>query len=481
MSVNNVTLLDAAWKAIGTNDYQQQVPRASQAGVAQVMEFLFAPMNRMYLNQFSNFLVNRIATHYIRQKSYKNPLAFLKNEDIPFGQTVEETAFKWVKAHSFNSDDMATETVLKTHYPEGVSAFHSVNREDVYEVSHNWTALKQAFTTEYGLNDYIAAILQLPSNKDNWDEFNIMKELFAEYERYHGMYSVHVDEPTDEDTAKGLLRQLRAYAERLQFPSAAYNAQDICDIPCWAKPEELILFVTPEAKAHLDVDALAALFNVEYAEVPYRTVVLDDFPIPDTVAILAAEDFFMVNDTVNEVRTFENPHSLTTNIYLHRWGIYSVSPFVPVVRFTTGEGTADKTITQTVTGIEITAPETVYLNDKRSAPALLANLLGTIEPDGEECCMADIGVRPDSAIFTVTSVKDSGGTEIAFTEEQVLIFPNGELYVQAHGNSKLAKAVRAGGVTLTIEGTATYINPTGETQEFTDTAEVKVECREPEE
>lgn len=480
MAVNNATLLDAAWQAIGTNDYQQRVPRASQVGVAQVQEFLFAPMNRMYLNQFSNFLVNRIATHYIRQKSYRNPLAFLKNEDIPFGMTVEETAFKWLKAHSFNSDDMATETVLKTHYPDGATAFHSVNRQDVYEVSHNWAQLKTAFISENGLNDYIGAILELPANSDNYDEYRIMLNLFAEYNRYHGMFKVHVDEPTDEASAKSMLRVLRAYAEKLRFPSSLYNAQDICDIPCFANPDELILFVTPEAKAFLDVEALAALFNVEYAEVPYRTVVVDQFPIPDTVAILAAEDFFMVNDTVNEVRTWENPHSLTTNLYLHRHGIYSTSPFVPIIRFTTEPETEIKVITQEVTGVEIIAPETVYLNDKRSVPALRANLLGTI--DGVEgCCMANVGVRPDAAVFVVTSVKDSEGAEIAFTESQVLIYPNGELYVKAHGNSKLARAVRDGGVTLEIEGTATYTNPTGETQDFTETATVEVKCREPEE
>lgn len=480
MATNNATLLDAAWKAIGTNDYQQRVPRASQVGVAQVAEFLFAPMNNMYLNQFSNFLLNRIATHYIRQKSFTNPLAFLKNEDIPYGMTVEETAFKWLKAHSFNSDDMATETVLKTHYPDGASVFHSVNRQDVYEVSHNWAQLKTAFTSEYGLNDYIGAILELPRNSDNFDEYQIMKNLFAEYERYHGMFNVHVDEPTDEASAKALLRTLRAYAERLRFPSAAYNAQDVCDIPAFANPEELILFITPEGKSYIDTEGLAALFNVEYAEVPYRTVVLDDFPIPNTVAILAAEDFFMVNDTVNETRTWENPHSLSTTLYLHRHGIYSVSPFVPVIRFSTDPDTQIKVIEQKVTGLEVVAPEVVYLNDKRSAPALVANLLGTI--DGEEgCCMADVGVRPDSAVFTVNSVKDSSGAEIAFTESQVLIYPNGELYVQARGNSRLARAVRDGGVTLELEAHATYTNPSAETQEYTATATVKVECREPDE
>ena len=478
MAVDNNTILAKAYLH-GTNDYQQRVPHGSQTSVRQVQEFLFAPMNRMYLNQFSNFLVNRIASHYIRQKAFENPLAFLKNEKIEYGQTVEETALKWIKAHSYCSDDMATETMLKTHYPDGMSAFHSVNRQDKYPISWNVVDLRRAFDREYGLNDFVAAITQVPMNSDNNDEYNLMVQLFAEFYNAHGMFNVHVDEPEDEASARALLRKLREYADILRFPSTLYNAQDVCDIPTFTSPEELVLYVTPRTRSYIDVEALAPLFNVSLAEVPYRVVVVREFPIPDTVAILAARDFFMVNDTVYETRTFDNPSSLTTTQWLHHWGIYSVSPFTPVIRFTSEQETIVHRITQEVTGLEIIAPETVYLNDKRSNPALVANLLGTI--DGEEdCCMANVGVKPDAALFVVTSVKDSEGAEIAFTEEQVLIFPNGELYVQAHGNSRLAKAVRAGGVTLTIEGTATYQNPSGETQEFTESVEIEVKCAEKE-
>lgn len=479
MAINNNTILASAWLN-GTNDYQQRVPRVSEVGVRGVQEFLYAPMNRAYLNQFANFLVNRIGGHYIRQKRFENPLAFLKNEQLPYGQTVEETAFKWVKAHSFNSDDMTTETLLKTHYPDGVSAFHSVNRKDVYEISYNNADLKMAFTSETGLNDFVSAILDVPINSDNYDEYQIMKQLFAEFDNAHGMFRVKIDAVNDEATAKAALRKLREYAELLRFPTTLYNAQDVNDVPVFvADAEDLILFTTPRVRAALDVEALAALFNIEYGQVPYRVCVLDELPMPNVEAILTTRDFFMVNDSEYDTRMFDNPHSLTTNYYLHHWGIYSVSPFVPVIAFTT-EDTVVPVIEMKPTGLELSAPETIYLNDKRSAPALVTSLIGTV--NGEDgVCFSETGVNPDSAIITVESVKDSKGAEIAFTEEQVQIFANGELYVAAHGNSKLAKAVKAGGVTLTLKATSTYLNPSGETKEFTATKEVAVKCREEEE
>lgn len=475
MALDNASIMAAAYLH-GTSDYQQRVPRVSQAGVARVAETLFAPGNGDLMNQFSNFLINRIGTQYIRQKAFKNPLGFLKNDTVPFGATIEETALKWVKGHSFNADDMATETVLKTHYPDGVSAFHSQNRQDIYETSFNPYANKRAFVQEAGLNDLLAASLESVYNADEYDTYTITKQLFAEYDRYHGMFKKKVEAVDDETTAKALLRTLREFADMLRFPSTLYNAQDVEGIPTFTNgAEELILFTTPRVKAALDVEALSALFHVEYAEIPYRVIVVDSFPMPDVEAILTVRDSFMISDTVYEMRNFSNPHSLTDNYYLHHWGIYSMSPFTPMLAFVTNEEVEVPVITQTVTGIEVDAPEEVYLNDMRSNRMLAVNLLGTIE-GVEDVCLADVGVRPDTATFKVMKVEGPDG-DIAFTESQIQIWDNGAIYVAAHGNSKLAKAVKAGGVTVTLEALATYINPSDELQEFTQEVTFEVKCK----
>lgn len=475
MAVDNNTILAAA-RLHGTSDYQQRVPSATQAGVQGVAEYLFAPMNRQYLNQFANFLINRIGSHYIRQKEFENPLGFLKNDMIPFGQTVEETALKWIKAHSYNSDDMATETMLKTHYPEGASAFHSQNRRDRYPISWSWQDLKTAFTSDTGLNDFIGAILTVPRNSDNYDEYKIMLNLIAEFEAAHGIRKELVAEPTDEASSKALLRKLRELAGLLKFPSTLYTAQDVDGIPVFASPEELILFVTPATRAALDVEGLSAVFQLDKADVPYRIVDVDVLPIPNCVAILAAEDWFMVNDTVYETRTFENPNSLVTTSWLHHWGIYSLSPFVPVVALMTDEATATPLITQTVTGMTFEAPSEVYLNSKDSAPRLTVNLTGTISADpADSVSLENLGVKPDSAIFEVIKAVDSEGNELNLAEGNFAIWANGEVYSAARGNSNFYKAVNAGGVTVTVKATATYIDPsTAKQTEYTQEKDVKV-------
>lgn len=466
MATNNATILESAWLN-GSNDYQQRVPQVSTVGVDRVAKFLYEPYNRRYLNEFSSFLFGRIAQQYVHQKAWKNRLRFLKKDTMPYGMTIEETALQWIKAHSHNNNDIETETILKTHYPKGMSVFHSQNRKDVYDISVNHDDLRTGFNNETGLTDYVSAVMQVPINSDEYDEYRIMLQLFAKMHEYHGFYLDKIDMPEDEQTARAMLKKLRAYGDRLQFPSTIYNMQDINSIPTFARPEELLLFVTPEINAALDVDGLAPIFHMERADYKYRVIVVDEFPIPDVQAILTVADFFMVKDTVYETTEFYNPHSLTTNYYLNHWGVYSASPFVPLIAFTTAEQIEIPVITFTVSGMQVTPPEQVVANDVNGA-LFTVDLEGTVDPE-QDCKILD--VKPDSAIFEIVSVT-AGGEDLVYTPMQVFFNDRGELFVLSENNQALNDAIREGTCKITVRATSTYTNPSGETEKFTQELEV---------
>lgn len=280
MAVNNNTIMAKAWLA-GTNDFQQRIPDPTQAGITATMEALFQPMNAAFYNQFIDILVNRIGYTYVHQQSYKNPLAVFKKQKITYGSTIQEIAPKWIKAHSYEDD---TETLLKLHRPEAEVWYHSQNRRDQYPISVNVDELRTAFTEEYGLNNLVAGIMEAPINADEYDEYRIMLQLVAEYDKRWGFYREHLsDMPTDDATGKEFLTKLQTLGGKLQFPSALYSGTDI---PVFAQPNELVLLTTPEAQASLNVNTLAALFNVDLAKVSYRTILVDEFPIPNALALL---------------------------------------------------------------------------------------------------------------------------------------------------------------------------------------------------
>lgn len=454
---NNNTIMTKSWLA-GTNDFQQRIPNPSQAGISATMDALFQPMNAQYFNQFMDILVNRIGFTYVRGQAYENPLAVFKGQKLNFGSTIQEIAPKWIKAHSYDDEN---ETLLKLHRPEAKVWYHTQNRRDQYPISISTDELRTAFTEEYGLNNLVAQIMQAPINSDEYDEFVIMKELIGLYDEKWGFYRHHLSAaPSDDATGKELLAALQTYGGRLQFPSALYSGTDI---PVFAKPSELVLLVTPDTQAALNVNTLAALFNVDLAKVSYRTVLIDEFPIDGAVALLTTEDFFVCSDTLYNTTSFWNPETLATNYYLNHWGVYSVSPFVPAILFTTGEGTTVPTVTQTVTGLKLTSESPTV--KAGGSVRLTAKLQGTITPETPD---GTIVVAPDAATYTVKASRtDDESTSAVELNSRTRVDNYGVLHVQKTGVKK--------GDTLTVTATSTYRNPSGATTPYTATTDVTVE------
>lgn len=456
MAANNSTIMAKAWLE-GGNDFQQRIPDPSQSQMEETIEALFDPMNKQYYNQFLDILVNRIGQTYAHNKRWENKLRAFKRNSMVYGNTIQEIAPKWIKAHSYQDDE---ETLLKLNRPEVGAWYHSVNRQDRYDISINEIELRRAFTTEYGLNELVASIMTTPQNSDSYDEYLCMKQLIAFYEDNWGFYKENVSAIVDESTAKAFLTKARAYAERLQFPSTLYNASVITDIPVFAQPEELILITTPEVNSTIDVQALAALFHLDKAELKYRTVIIDEFPIPNAQALLTTSDWFVVSDVVYTTASFWNAQTLSTNYYLHHHEIISASPFVPAILFTTGTGTVANSIEIEPTGIELTADAEYAL--RGGTLQLHTALEGTVDPGGE-----GIALAPNAATFHIELSEDSSGE----LNSRTRVDRNGVLHIQRSGLEDTAVIV--------ITATSTYVNPSGETTTLTSD-ELEITIGEPE-
>lgn len=460
MAEKNSTILEKVWLA-GTNDFQQRIPEPTQENIASTIEHLFMPMNRQYFNQFMDILVNRIAFTYVRGEAWRNKLAVFKGQKLNYGQTIQEIAPKWIKAHSYLDD---SETLLKMHRPEAQAWYHSQNRRDRYPITVNFDELRTAFVDEYGINNLIAKIMQVPMNSDEYDEYRIMLQLIAEYENRWGFYKHHLSAiPTDEDTGKEFLTAIQTYAGMLQFPSTLYNAQNITDIPVFAEERELILMVTPATNASVNVNTLSILFNMDVADVRVRKIIVDEFPVPGMVALLTTEDFFVCNDTNYQNTSFYNPETLNTTYWLHHWGVYSVSPFVPAICFTINEGAETGTATQAVTGVSITVdPAQIAAGDTAQ---ITVELQGRITGDNDGA----ISVKPDGALFEITCDAPVSGD----SEETAAYQLSPRTYVDFNNVLHTQDDLPVDSV-LTINGTAIYTNPSGATNKYTDTATVTI-------
>ena len=200
------------------------------------------------------------------------------------------------------------------------------------------------------------------------------------------------------------------------------------------------------------------MFQLDKADVPYRIIQVPSLGIPGAVALLVSTDWYQVRDTLYGTTQFYNPQTLSNTMYLNHWGIYGVSPFTPCALFTTDAGTSIKVVTQTVTGFTLT-PTTGSVK-AGGLMQLTPKLTATVEPTGTA-----VQVAPNAATYEVAanhapSGKDTYGAAFdlnvnTFVDDQA------RLHVQRDG-------LVAGDV-ITVTGTATYVNPNGETTEHSAT------------
>lgn len=458
MAVKNSDIMSTSWLS-GTNSFQQRIPDPTISGLENTVRHLMDPMNTDIYNEWAHGLLNRIGMQIVDKKRFTNPLGVFKKPSMNYGKTVQAVAVKWAKAHAYKDD---VEDLLKYERPEYVAAYVSANRFDKYKVSITRPEMRFALSQDgYGLNDLIDTAMGSIVNAEAYDEMNIMLQLFAMHNAQHGIYNHQLSAaPTDKATAQEMLAVIKAYVSKLQFPSALYNAQDIEPIPTFATRDEFILLVDPDTMAALDVYALADLFNVSRAEAEARIVLVPEFPMPNTHAILTTRDAFICCDTERGMYSFFDPNTLTTHEYLHAQGVYGINPFVPMVRLSTDTATTHATITQSVTDVTVTAGSSTV--EPGGTVALTVELDGTISNDTGDV----YSVEPDACEWTITALNAAEDSAVEL---------NSRTYVDRFGVLHVQKSELETGDTITVTGKALYTNPsTGVASTYEDDVTITV-------
>lgn len=317
-------------RANASSDYQERVPVATQQNIAKVGNAItnYEPTR----NEFLNALINRIGMVIIQSRLYENPLREFKKGMLEFGKDIEEIFVEIAKAQSYNPEVAETE-VFKRVIPDVKTIFHRMNRQDFYKVTISNDQLRTAFLSYRGIEDLIGRIVDSLYSGDNYDEFLLMKHLMLDYGDKGLFYPITVTAVTDEATAKKLTVKLRATAKTIGFMSPNYNAQGV---HTFTPMEDIIIFMTPETEALMDVESLARAFNLEYADFLGRVVIVDDFGgLENVQALMVDRQWFMVYDTFFNFTEQYNAQGLYWNYFFHHWQVLSTSQFANAIAFTT--------------------------------------------------------------------------------------------------------------------------------------------------
>ena len=214
--------------------------------------------------------------------------------------------------------------------------------------------------------------------------------------------------------------------------------------------------------AQTNVKALAAAFNLDYEQVPFRIKVVPKslWPLNETdYAVLTTSDFFQVYPVVYETTSQFDAVGRKTVYFLHDWRIVAFSPFTPCVVISSDAGTVTPTVKLATTGLSLAAASNTA--KPGDIVQLTATLNGTLTPaDGDGV----IEVAPDAVLFTV-SAEDAEGTQVAL---------NSRTYVDRLGKLHIQKTGLAATDKITVSATSVYTNPNGATTPYTATAIVTI-------
>lgn len=320
-------------------------------------------------NEFLSALINRIGKVVLSSKMYQNPWKMFKKGILEYGESIEEIFVEIASPEQYSAEDAAN-TVFKRVLPDVKSAFHVLNYQEVYPVTIEDKDLRKAFMSWDGVTDLISRIVDSLYSAAEYDEFITMKYLLAKRILAGGLTPVVVG--NYQSDAKGAVKAFKSVSNRMEFMSTGYN---VAGVHNFSKKETQYLIVNADFDAAMDVDVLAAAFNMDKAEFMGHKVLVDAFGEidddrlkklfgEDFTPLTAAEkaalnavpaalvdgDWFMIYDNLINFTEQYNAKSMGWQYFYHAWKTFSVSPFANAAVFLPE--------TQTVSSVSIT-PNTV--------------------------------------------------------------------------------------------------------------------------
>lgn len=319
-------------------------------------------------NEFLSALVNRIGRVLITSKMYSNPWAMFKKGLLEFGETIEEIFVNLAKPYQF--DPAVAETnVFKREIPDVRAAFHIMNYQKYYKATISNDQLRQAFLSWQGITDLIAKIVDAMYTGANYDEFQVMKYMLARAILDGKMPPTEIA-AVNSDNMKTIVSTIKGVSNKLTFMSSDYNAAGVATYT--AKDDQYML-INSNFDATMDVEVLAAAFNMDKASFAGHRVLVDSFGSLDNFrlsllfaddptyeeidpielaeldaipAVLVDKNWFMIFDNFQNFTEQYNGEGLYWNYWYHVWKTFSISPFANSTVFVAG---APEVVSVTVT------------------------------------------------------------------------------------------------------------------------------------
>ena len=296
-------------------------------------------------NEFMSMLVNRIVYTQFETKLYNNPLRVLEGDRIPLGYAGHEVFTNPAKGRKYNVNDFAG--LLQKYEADTKVQYLTVNSDLQYPVTVGRHALKKAFTSWADLDRFIDQLSNSLYNGAYIGEFRNTKNIVASAYAYGGVRVQTVSAVADDATAKAFVKKCRNLFLDFQVPSTSFNAWAQAGgygepITTWSNPEDIVLILRNSVRTEIDVDVLAAAFNIDKATLMGNIITVDNFDVYDDEGvkrfdgsaiqgIIADKAWFKIKQQDMYLDEFYNANNRTWQYYLNITKMYEYSLFANAV------------------------------------------------------------------------------------------------------------------------------------------------------
>lgn len=443
-------------------NYQTAVPIATADAdvIKEIGKIILDSPNLQ--NEFSSWLINRIAKVIIWNGTFENPLRVFNKGLLEFGDVIEEVFVDLCRPYQY-SESVAERKVFARVSANIKSNFHVVNSYVFYKQTINRAQIKKAFMSVDGVEDLINKITGAMIVSANYDDYQMYKYLIAKAALNGNVAIIPVTAISDEASAKNALKTFKATSNNFEILGRKYNTMGVANN---SPKEDQYLIIDNDNDASLSVDALAYMFGPAFADNDAKKIRIDGFddldidrlrymmcpknengePIEDPTssdfepftsdeltalgnieAVLLDEAWFQNYTQLFETSAIRNPEGLSENMWLHVWKCYAMSPFANGAIFASGTNgvTAveiDDSALPTVTGgadgqgtilVEATVSGLVPLGAKAVTFSASTSGNGEVSIDGNGNLVWKDIAAGDKITITVTSVADSSITDSA--------------------------------------------------------------------
>lgn len=388
-----------------SNAFKEAVPTATTDNIATLSNILFNQSYTPMLNEFVSNLINRIGFTMISNKVYNNPLAIFRKGSVPLGTDIQDIFTNPAEAQDYEYSDSAMAKLLTITDPDTKAAYYRRNRQDLYTVTVTREGLQGAFVSWEAFEEYISSLVNSLYSGNYIDEFKYTKQLIdGAYNNGKAIIEV-VEEPDSEADDKAFVKKCRSIFAKMKFPSSEYNAYSKMSgdvekpVVTWTDEDRIVILIKADVLAEIDVEVLAAAFNMDKANFMGRVIEVDNFGSDEIQAVICDEAFLQIYQNQFRFDEFYNARTMSWNYYLHAWDTFAISPFANAVILATEDVIP-------ATAISLADIGSIVVNGTKTAAITVTpdDSTSVVTAESSDETVATVEVTENGAVVTAVAV-----------------------------------------------------------------------------